>query len=300
MASCLPRSLVEDLIRKIATEETLKDKREARIDIWKISDEDVQNMIDTQSMNDMDLVENLDSKPIQSKLDSNLKYTKETVAPFVKKLNEAGNLRHSAIALDVILESVKGEIDKAHGLDIDPATLSSNGVTPALPLHRMAATIGRRILYLKGYTVTNVEPNTPASEEIEALNYDAGMKIINGLAEQGFFEIHESGQKTIKDYLENINDKRSYDRKNVTVTDNPSIDINLDAFDLEADSKSTSEQNALKYFTNRQASDITTHNLGDYVQVLKAINLVSQPQPISLPATESGGGKHKQDRKSVV
>lgn len=305
MAACIPKSTIDELLRKVAKKEEIQRARNARINIWDITDADVDTMLKNGHTGEID-AKKLDSNPIRSKLDSNLKYTRESTQEFITKLqaeNEKGasGTRLRAIGLHTVFEQLKGEVDKARRDGIDINTMTEDGFTPYMPLHRVAATIGRKALYLKGYTVTKFDKDVAAGEAIEAINYDFGMKILQELEKQGFIKMHEKDTPTIKDYLETINDERSYDKDDLTTTDNPAFSLNLSAlgfqFNEEGNPKTKTDEEAIRYFTDRANSKVRNHPVGEMAQVLKAVTLLSEPSYLSLPSLEKPdtAGKHRDD-----
>ena len=111
--------------------------------------------------------------------------------------NDDNNIALS-IALQEVMESVKGEADKARNMGQDPSTVSKSGVLPALPLSRVAASIGRKIAFQKGYRFKRGTDEESAAL-IESFYYSIGKEAIADLERKGYATI-DDGIPTLMDY----------------------------------------------------------------------------------------------------
>ena len=246
---CIPRKAVQDLIRRLGTAKELDTMDpDTRVDIWNITDEQVDQVLESRNLGAV--AKSVTSKPISGKIKGNLKYTKfkSQADAFIQKLRPkegmAGNLRDSAIALETIFETIKGHSDIARSEGIELGPLSFNNGTPNVPLHSMAAAIGRKILHRHGYTA-NTNKGELAPVEVEAIVYSTGMRAIKVLADNGLVELHESGAATIDRSLEDINDSVSFNPEDMVRTDNPAVSLNIAALHLNPTSKNETDSSGL-------------------------------------------------------
>ncbi len=290
--ACLKRKQVEGMLRRLAVAKEIGEQDpDVRVNIWEIWDEAVDAMIRNQTV-----PQGMESNRIQQKLQTalaNVRNQEETLDPFIENLQTTFTddgkvtgdmlaMRQQAIALQEVMDSLKGEVDKAGNEGIDVKDVSAGkGEIPNLPAHRLAATIGRKIMYLEGYRFKKGEGKGAQSRHVEFSYYMIGMTALESLEDNGFIKLHEAGaQPTIKDYLDNINQNRDYrPGKNIT-HDVPAVELKLKSLGI----KSKSDP-AMKYFTDRATAEIDNHPLNVYVNALRAINLVSQPENITFPDT---------------
>lgn len=300
--SCTPRNTVKGMLRNIAKDVEIdrNTDKETRVNVWEITDKKVMDMFESFSSKDVQV----DSKRIKGKLDRSLDVAEKfrpAMQTFVKSLQTVTvngvqttsdkSARHQAIALKDIMDSIKGEIDKAGNENVNINDISNDGVNPYIPLHRLAATIGRKILYLEGYRFKKISDSKGSAVDVERAYYRSGMVAINNLQDNGFISVHE-GRGSIKDYLDDISSKRNYSEK--VTTEVSVVELNLKAFDV------TAKSSAKKYFTDKSIIDINNHPLSAYVKVIESINYVSQPSNITLPSTSPIKERKNQDAYTLT
>lgn len=198
-------------------------------------------------------------------------------------INDKDNIELS-IGLHELMESVKGEVDKARNLGIEISEVSDTGVLPALPLSRLAASIGRKIAFQKGYRFKSDKLDPTTAADIESLYYAIGKAALEGLAEKGYINLH-TNLATIKDYIDVTDLGKEFPKTNVVVEDALSVTLNEDKLGIKA---GTTEAD---YFINRSEADLADTNLGTITDILSAVRQITQPSQYELPDTADANGK---------
>jgi len=313
---CIPESQIEQLLRKVdmKTINESQDK-EARINIFDITADMVREVITSGKTTAID--DKLISRPVRQKLNDALKIDPvmdKKVKAFIQNLsvqhavetsdnpnvNKAvadRTLRQGGTALKEIMDSIAGEINKAANNGLKVTEVSNKGHLPNLPLHRVAASIGRKIMYTQGlrFKKAGGEQDQNLSAWVETMYYATGMSAIENLEKNGFLTIHEAGtgKMVIKDYLDSIDSEQKFGPEDKVTDSIPSLELNLEAFGVETTAAKPAKEMA--FFTDFGA-DVRGTELGAYDQVLRAIGLLSQPATFTMPNIGEDGPATESDR----
>ena len=293
MKACIPANLLDEAIQILAGEVPINVEAEkaTRVRIWDISGTDVKNMVTGLSSTDLENQGKVPSEAVTSKLTNNLnsaKQNKDFVNSVMSKIfsdsNDAEN-RHQAMGLKLILDTVKGELDKAVKHDVPLKNIENGNGIPFIPTHRLAATLGRQILYTNGMRIQkgNLKGENK-SAHVEHMYYQAGIKALEQLENKGFISLHDKGKNSIRDYLKES--EKYIDNKNI-VTQSVSV-IELHSEPLG--SKETGNQSTDPVLTEIRGMPgeskpkfISKSPYNSFKSALEAIDLVSTPRHISFP-----------------
>lgn len=284
MAFCVNYNKFQEFLHKInQTVEIDKNKeKDLRYDVWSTTSKQVSDLIN-KGVDSITWDENK-SRHIKSRIEAALKRvdeSPESASDFVKDIinDEDGNNIEYSIALHELMESVKGEADKARNLGIEISEISNDGILPSLPLSRIAASIGRKIAYQKGYRFKSQKINESTPAEIETLYYGIGKLALSGLELKGYVKLQEN-LSTIKDYIEENELKKEFPKTNIKTDKVLSVSLTVDKLGIKP---GTAE---VYYFLNRSESDITDTKLGTITDIMRAVKQVTQPAEIALPDTK--------------
>lgn len=255
-----------------------------RFNVWKTTSATVKQLftdfnVDNLPQADIDM-----SAPVKRRIAGALERMSEMGklnAQFKKDIIDSDTNIEKSIALYEMLESVKGEADKAGNNAIDISKISADGILPALPLSRIAASIGRKIAFQKGFRFNskNSDGKTiSTAAEVETLYYQTGLRALQELQEAGYVSIQDD-VKVIKDFIKESEIGNKNAATGVAVSGIRSISVNTDKLKIKADSQEA------KYFLNRASAVLSDTELGAAVQALRAIRMVTQPSTIVLPDT---------------
>ncbi len=260
-----------------------KDKK-LRYNVWKTTSAEVKGLFE-KGISVLPKGDEFNSQPVLSKIERALERINEsdkTADVFMAQVINSDSNIEMSIALHEVMESVKGESDKARNLGIEVSAVTAHRVLPALPLSRIAASIGRKIMFQKGYRYSSAETDKKTSAEIETLYYQAGWEAIQLLDKKGYLTISDD-INTIKDYINATDLKKKNPETNVVTNgDNNvmSVALNEEKFGIKADSVEA------KYFLDRTESDVTDTSMGVIIDTLGAVRQITQPSTIVLPDTE--------------
>ena len=287
MADCAPLNTIQDLlydILKVPVDQN--SEKMTRVDIHNIKGKDVSRVLKELSVDSVS--GHVTGTRAAAKLAEDVaaaKIVEEEVREFLYRLDVGGKgskTRGEMIALEAIMETVRGEVNKSEKSGIEISHLGDNGI-PRIPTHRLAASIGRKILYTRGQRLSAVNARkedgskyTPA--EVEQAYYIIGKKALNDLESKGFIEQHKM-EATIQDYASSIKTPQlSEITKRV-----PSVSLNPEAFGADLSSE---EDPVMKYFRGEsmQLKDVSPELYG-IVRTIKMINRLSVPENYVLPAT---------------
>jgi len=272
------QKLIVEFDQKVTIDKQ-KDKN-LRYDVWKTTSKEVSAL--TDKLNISALPDSTQSLRILRKITGMLKRIRESDATGGSIqddiFNHDNNIEMS-IALHELMESVKGESDKARNLSIPVSAISISGVLPALPRSRVAASIGRKIAYQKGYRFARATTDESAAL-IESLYYNIGDAALDQLEEAGYIEKTKTGVTTIQDYQSKADLKKDFPKTKPTRSDIVSVSLNEKKLGIKPGSTEAS------YFLKRSEADLTDTDLGVVTEKLRMVNLVSQPNTIVLPDPE--------------
>ncbi len=288
-------------VRRLAKERILADfdEKDVRVNLWDITGEAIRDMVHKGVLT-KGVAEHIGTGAVTEKLKNALRRTRKNQSVLDEFLQKLGNrvigtkgefdsdvMRNQAIALSVVLESVKGEVDKAgnEGLRVEQIG-SHGGAIPNLPAHRLAATIGRKILYAQGFRLTKKTNRkgraitSPA--QVELAYYSVGLRHLQNLEKNGFLSI-EKDKPTIKDYLRGRESRRKHGEEAI-IYDVPAVILNPEAFGI--DMKNIANDPAMEYFTNQANARLEDTDMDTMLGALRAINLVSDPEHVTFPNGE--------------
>lgn len=258
---------------------------------WEMTANDIVNMLETFSSEKITESGKLRSKQVKGKLDAlleKLSSSKSKDLPkFIETLKTSKDekndpsrvLRHQSMGIKLIMDTIKGEFDKAdkYGVPLD-SIADSNGI-PNIPLHRLAATLGRKIYFSEGFRFKkrdNESVNNAGS--VEHSYYRVGLTALNNLQDNGFINLIEPGKAdTILDFIEEGKNSINYSKR--VTNDVAALTINLDAF---KDSISEKKKHGILNSYSEMLSVVSE----DYMNTVSAVDLLSSPRDVKKPATE--------------
>lgn len=269
--------LILEYDQKVAID---KDKdKDLRYNVWETTQEHVKNL--TSKLDTAVLPDENQSPRVLRKLKNAVK----RISQSIKKggTTQADIFSHDyniemSIALHEVMESVKGESDKARNLGIEVSRISDSGVLPSLPMSRVAASIGRKIAFQKGFRFKRALEDKTAVV-VESIYYDMGRAALQQLEDQGYVKAADDVD-TIMDYQELEDLLKDFPKHDPTRSDVQSISLNEEKLGIGTASKESD------YFLNRTQSDLTDTELGVITEKLRLVSQITQPQTIVLPDTE--------------
>jgi hypothetical protein len=259
------------------TIETDKDKP-LRYNVWETTMKHIKDL--TKNLSVDALPDSEQSKRIADKIKNSIMRIENSTAKggtIQKDIFDDENNIGMSIALHEIIESVKGEADKARNMGRDVSEVTSGGVLPALPMSRVAASVGRKIAYQLGYRFKRPE-NDGSALEIETLYYDVGKAALILLQKQGYISIDED-VPTLVDYVEKseLKSKRRYPKEEQIRSDVLSISLNEKKLGIKANTEEAA------YFLKRSDANLEDTDLGVITEKLRMANLILQPNTYVLP-----------------
>jgi len=286
MGKCINIEDFLDSLREIAqgVEIDQLGDRETRVNVWTIADNDVDQMVSTLRVpkgikGQSDRL----SQKLESDLNGITKSHKEKIATLVNKMKSKSSLgdskekaaRTQMVAMKEILSSITGEVNKAANMDVDLDSISPDGV-PNIPMARVAAMIGRKVLYQNGYRSTGLGEEDSAARA-EYLYYLVGEKVLESLQDGGFVKINEANkdQSTLVDYIKG--DKERVDKKKMT-TGMKSISFIPKSLGISTEPES--EDLEILLGRSREQSETV---FGSYTKIFDAVTRVSVPEKITFP-----------------
>jgi len=299
------KSLFEDYISGIDIEEEVKiDKQKdkpLRYNVWGTTAADIVGIFTKKGINTLPK-DSSTSAQILAKVEGALLRINDSVAKATEFMNdiindEENNIAHS-IAMHELMESVKGEADKARNLGIDMTELTNQGVLPALPMARIAASIGRKITFQTGHRFKSDLNDPTTAAEIEELYYSVGKKALLELEKKGYVELH-SNLTTIKDYIDVTDVEKSKVKVELTTDKALSVTLNERKLFKKGRNKDGTQTEEAKYFLNRTAADLTDTKLGVITDALSAVRQITQPSTIVLPETAAQWEANKKTKKDL-
>jgi len=315
---CLLRERIHKLIRKVEKVDIDPDKdKNTRIDIFSITAGHIHNLLSKNVFSGLmhSIIEA--SSTISGKFNRALKdwnsSEKATRDDIVKKLSTgtdvsaAEALRANSIGLQEILAAVKGEIDKARTADIETSAVSNNSITPNIPMNRLAAVIGRKVLYPNGVRYKKFDANEePASAaEVESHYWLIGLRVLEDLKKAKLINIFypDNGEaaSTLRDYRLNL-DKNTQDDsissgKSLAngaqiYTEAAAVSLSLAAIGL--DPKNSADLDPIGALTDPLVSVDGTY-FGALKAALSVVSLTSSPATVVLPGINEAADRKNFD-----
>lgn len=302
-SKCIKIEDFMDLLKDIAQAVEIDQlgDRETRVNVWKIADETVDTMIDTLEVpNQVFDASGHTSRKLANDLNIPANH-KEKIAQLVTRMKEnsllgdsdAKAMRSQMVALKEVMAAVKGEVDKANNMNVELDVISPDGV-PNVPMSRVAAMIGRKVLYQNGYRATSLGDDGKAAQS-EHLYYLVGEKILESLEAGGFVKINEanSGQSTLVDYIQG--DKAKVDRSKPTSDKVKSITFLPKSLGVSKD-KDSNDMDALLGRSSEGSDSV----FGSYQKIIDAVHRVTVPEKITFPTigSENRDNKVRHQRNS--
>jgi hypothetical protein len=280
--ACLDFNKFSQYIMGLDQSVTIDDNKPLRYDVWKTTQEHVAKM--TESLSTKGLPEPEQSQRILVKLKNALRRAKENgsdTGSVQEDIFSSQFNKEFSIALHEIMESIKGEADKARNLGIDISEVSANRANlPALPMNRIAASIGRKIAFQKGFRFKR-PTNAESAKEIEALYYNIGSEAIRGLEELGYLKT-DFDTGVIKDWMNPKDLGKDFPKGvNEVTTGIRSVRLNERKLGITKGSEEA------KYFLNRTNADLDDTGLGVVTEKLRAANMILQPATYVIPDSEA-------------
>ena len=289
--ACVPLSVYKAALKKIPRKNIVKidtsKERTMRFDFREITTKQIVELAKgTYKTIPKELVSLLPA-PIQRRLGGilSLSNKQRTDASNVIDLLDSNDAIPRTIALHEIMESIKGEVDKAGNMKQDISKVSDDGVLPNIPLARVAAVIGRRIMVQKGYVFKSTKDtkttkgNKLAPKYIEHLYYQAGMSAIKDLETEGFIKLPDKEQEVLKDFIESTDETSRPSTKDRT-TKVKVLSLNTEKLTGEA-----LTDKELLFFTDRAKFKRlgSKTKLSSISTILRTTNYLLQPSNITFP-----------------
>ena len=252
-----------------------------RYNVWETTQAEISAL--TDKLNISALPDSKQSLRILRKIDGALKRIRESDATGGSIQNDIFNHEFNiemSIALHELMESVKGESDKARNLGLEVSSVSDTGILPALPKSRVAASIGRKIAFQKGFRFKRAT-NADSAARIESIYYDIGNEALVQLEKAGYVKAGKD-IPTIQDYQNKEDLKKDFPKNELTRSDVLSISLNEKKLGIKAGTP------VADYFLNRTEANLTDTDLGVVTEKLRIVNLLTQPSTVVLPDTSPG------------
>jgi hypothetical protein len=295
MANCISIENYLDTLREIAQKveiDQLGDP-DTRVNVWNISDADVANMLENYRVPEsVTLQSDRLTKKLQNRFKNISPSHKQKIKTLIDRLKSKSSLgensdksaRSQMVALKEIISSVAGEVNKASNMRVE-LTVISPGSIPNIPMARLAAMIGRKVLYQNGYRSTGLGEENSAAKA-EHMYYLVGERILESLQDGGFVKINEadSGQSTLVDYLDGDKQKMPRGPKAVT-TGMKSVTLIPKSLDVSTKEGST-DLDVILGKTDKQSENV----FGSYIKMIEAVSYVTVPEKITFP-----GGKRTKE-----
>ena len=253
--------------------------KQLRYQVWDTVQKELSALTDKLTLSA--LPDTAQSARILRKIDAGLKRIRNSAATGGSIQNDIFNHKFNiemSIALHELMESVKGEADKARNLGLEVSSVSDSGVLPSLPKSRVAASIGRKIAFQKGYRFKRAT-NDDTAARIEALYYDLGNAALVQLEKAGYVKFAKD-IPTIFDYQNKEDLKKDFPKNELTRSDVLSVSLDEKKLGIKPGTTEAS------YFLNRTEADLTDTDLGVVTEKLRIASLITQPNTIVLPDTK--------------
>ena len=292
--SCPVYSEIKGTLLKIDQAAEIEKAKEdpLRYDVWGTTPKIVNQMLTELSAESLPSLNN--SVAAKWKIEGLLKSIRKRFkipSKFMEEIIANKNNIRMTIALHEVMESVKGESDKARNLDIDVNDISTDGILPSLPLARLAASIGRKIAFQQGVRFHNTKEHPATPVEIEALYYKVGMPAIKLLEKRGYLTLDMEGKgATIQDYIYEDQMYEDFPTTDLKVSGVSSVSLNTKTLGIKPDSQEAT------YFLDRgKSTEQDNSPLFSTVKALTAVRHITQPSKYSLPHTEKNLSKKELD-----
>ena len=290
MSKCITVEDYLDTLREIAQGVEINQigDPETRVNVWDITDGEVNEMLETfKAPRAVAAQSNRLKRKLKQDLGKIGQPHKEKIKTMVDRMKSKSSLgdskeksaRTQMVAMKEILSSITGEVNKAANMGVDLDGISPDGV-PNIPMARVAAMIGRKVLYQNGYRSTGLGEENSAARA-EHLYYLVGEKILESLEDGGFVKINEAnkGYTTLIDYIDG-DQEIVYGRKKTT---EGMKSITFLPKSLEVSTKEDSVDLEILLGRSPTKSDGV---FGAYVKVIDAVSRVSVPEKITFPSTD--------------
>ncbi len=275
--ACLDFNKFSQYIMGLDQSVKIDDNKPLRYDVWETSQADIANVTSQLSTKSLKAPEQ--SQRILTKMQNALRRIKEngsTGGTTQQDIFESELNKEMSIALHEVMESIKGEADKARNLGIEVSDISaSRSSLPAIPMNRISASVGRKILFQKGFRFKR-PTNAGSAVEIEQLYANVGGEAIRELENLGYLKT-QTDISTIQDYIKKEDLTKDFPKTNVKIEGIRSVILNERKFGITKGSEEA------KYFLNRTAANLDGTNLGVVTEKLRVANMLLQPATYVLP-----------------
>lgn len=294
---CIPISVVREVFFKLKKPIVAEYEKHARTDIWDISDAEVADMVESLSSKALiDAKKVTDSRVIR-KLDNSLSIPKKFKDTLAKRLvntlktsksgfSKEKSLRYQAVALKTVVDTVQGELNKPDKYNFDLQEITNEQGIPFIPLSRISAVIGRKIMYMTGHRFSREGDPNFDPVDVEHMYYLAGMEALKDLEANGFITLHTGDDlpSTAKDYLDDIDSKPNFTKP---VTDTvPALGLNAKALGAKS-VLPASKDKIVNHFRGKhilEGSELAESELGVITQILDAVSSVSTAEHVVFPS----------------
>ena len=295
MASCiLPDERTAGIVKIKGKVSIDKDgEKYNRVDIFDIKANDVKTMITDFSSEELLSSGKIGDKKVAPKLASLLERAKDHasfVTPIMEKMFSSANAntgRFQAMALKQVLDTIEGEMNKAVNYSVALGKIQNSQGIPHIPTHRLAASLGRQILYTQGMRVHKANlKGEDKSKDVEHKYYMVGMTALENLAANGFIDLFEknTGHSSIQDYA--ANGKTGIQYADPITEGVPVVSLkaeSLGAKDLGANSADPVLVQIRGEAGSTRPVVKTSSDLFGLKQAINAITLISVPLTLTFP-----------------
>jgi len=203
---------------------------------------------------------------------------------FVGKKNDANeDAALMSIAMLELIDATKGDVDKARKYGLDTKGTLIGNTIPAVPLSRLAASIGRKSMFTYGLRFQSTKGDKKTAAEIESLYYMEGLVGLELLQKAGYLDF-STGVTTIQDYKISGTVDEDYAPAKL-VTGVRSVFLNTKALGIKNTTADGVEAAETAHFNDRSGADLSRTALGVIVETLGAIRNVTQPSNDIAPDT---------------
>ena len=177
-----------------------------------------------------------------------------------------------SIALREVIESIRGEADKARNNNVEISTVSNlnNGIA-SVPYARVAAVIGRKVMYTQGYKISGL-----SSIATESIYTNLGGKILDMLSKRGIVDVSEGNM--INDFVDAEVMKKT---RNKPLIKGKVISLDTDA--LFTSNIPTEEMASIKEYMNK-TNDSISDTFDDMITSITRVHNLVTPSQILLPS----------------
>jgi len=249
MANCITKEELLEVLHTIHFNSKVGvnfDKEKSlRFDITQLNPKDLIGFLKGNSTS-ISAIKDLVGKAFYKKIGFIQSKNIKSVSKFLDILSEPENAVQRSVGLQNVIDAIKGESDKAKNNNISTSRISSNGITPNIPIRRLAAVIGRKVMYQQGFRFKSTKENLRVPSQIEVMYSKVGLTVLKDLESTGAVTISKGSY--INDFVEGDNYQPTVNISNEEKTSvGQVVNINIDS--LVTDNDRYGKYNEL-YFSN--------------------------------------------------